>query len=78
MENAVTVLRVARVRTGLSLRAFAQQHDLSEVTLCNVERGKYYIPPAWREKLAKVLGISINELCDENGWPRLERVRAAS
>jgi transcriptional regulator with XRE-family HTH domain len=66
----ITVLRLARVRTGLTLRAFARRHGLSEVTLCRIERGVQYIPPGWRAKLAEALGLSIEAICDERGWPR--------
>ena len=40
----VTKLWMARVKTGLSLRAFAQANKLSESLLSKMETGKYYIP----------------------------------
>jgi transcriptional regulator with XRE-family HTH domain len=67
----VTKVRITRIKTGLSLRAFAKTYGLSEVTLCRIEKGNQYIPPVWRDRLAKALNSSIDELCDEHGWPRL-------
>jgi transcriptional regulator with XRE-family HTH domain len=66
----ITVLRLARVRTGLTLRAFARRYGLSEVTLCKIERGAHYIPPTWRPRLAAALGLPVEAICDERGWPR--------
>lgn len=71
-RRPVTRLRVARVRTGLNLRQFARDYGLSEARLCKVERGIEYIPPAWREVLAKALGVSVQDLIDERGFPKLD------
>jgi len=67
----VTNLRLARVRTGLRLRDFARRHSLSEARLSRWETGKEYIPPAWRQVLAKTLGVTEQAICDERGWPIL-------
>jgi hypothetical protein len=59
------------VKTGLSLRAFAKTFGFSEVILCRIEKGVQYVPPAWRARLAEALNLSIDEICDEHGWPRI-------
>ena len=67
----VTNLRIARMETGLTLRAFAAMHGFSESVLCRIETGTQYVPPGWRSRLAQALGLSIDEVCDEHGWPRI-------
>jgi hypothetical protein len=67
----LTALRVARQRTGMSLRDFAGKHSLNETRLCRVERGKEYVPPAWRPILTEALGMSEQDLVDERGFPKL-------
>jgi len=69
----VTVIRIARIKTGMSLRDFAKVNGLSEVTLCKVERGKGYIPPSWRNILSEALNLPVEAICDEKGWPLLDR-----
>src|SRR5258705_11306464 len=68
----VTKLRMARVKTGLSLRAFAQANKLSESLLSKMETGKYYIPEKWRQTLAEALGLTVAAICDEKGWATVE------
>ena len=65
----VTALRIARIKTGLSLRAFARNLGIPETTLCKIERGTHYVPPAWRSKLAEAVGLTIAEICNEEGLP---------
>jgi len=73
----ITVLRLQRVRTGKTLRQFARENDLSEVVLCRIERGKQYISPAAREVLANALGMPVDQICDEHGWPRFDETGAS-
>jgi transcriptional regulator with XRE-family HTH domain len=40
-----TALRLARLKTGITLRSFARLHRLDEATLSRVERGIQYVPP---------------------------------
>ncbi len=70
----VTALRIARIRTGMSMRAFAKVVGIPETTLCKIERGTHYVPPAWRPKLAEATGLKVEDICDEEGLPLLERV----
>jgi transcriptional regulator with XRE-family HTH domain len=67
----LTIIKLARLKTGMSLRRFARIYGFPEAKLCQIERGRVYIPPSWRGKLAKVFGLTVEEICDENGWPRL-------
>lgn len=68
----VTALRLYRVKTGKTLRQVARELGIPEVGLCRCERGQAYIPPAWRERLAKALGVQVEDICDsETGWPVL-------
>lgn len=67
----VTVLRIERVRTGLTLREFARRHSLCESTLCRIERGIQRVPPAWRCSLSDALGVTPEAICDDRGWPKL-------
>ncbi len=70
----VTKLRLARVKTDLTLRQFSRQHGFSEIVLCRIERGQSYVPPAWREKLAEALDREPDQLWDPvTGWPRLTK-----
>jgi transcriptional regulator with XRE-family HTH domain len=69
----VTVLRIARVKTGMSLRAFAKALEMPESTLCKIERGVQYVPPLWRDKLAAAVGLAVQEICDLDGMPLRER-----
>lgn len=65
----VTALRIARIKTGLSLRAFAKNVGIPETTLCKIERGTHYVPPGWRPKLAEAVGLRVEEICNEEGLP---------
>jgi transcriptional regulator with XRE-family HTH domain len=67
----ITNIKIVRIQTGLTLRAFAAAHGLSESMLCRIERGTQYVPPGWRARLAEALGLSTDEVCDANGWPRI-------
>jgi transcriptional regulator with XRE-family HTH domain len=67
----VTKLRIARIKTGLSLRQFARNNGLSETTLSRIERGTQYVPPKWRLALAAALDLAVIEICDDRGWPSL-------
>ena len=66
----ITALRLARTKTGKTMRHFAREHGFAETALCRIERGQAYIPEKWRQRLASSLQIGIDELCDERGWPR--------
>jgi DNA-binding XRE family transcriptional regulator len=70
----ITALRIARIRTGMSLRDFARKVGIPETTLCKIEKGTHYVPPAWRPKLAEALGIRVGEMCNEDGLPLPEGV----
>jgi DNA-binding XRE family transcriptional regulator len=70
----VTALRIARIKTGLNLRAFAKNLGIPETTLCKIERGTHYVPPAWRPKLAEAVGLTVEEICNEEGLPLPEGV----
>ncbi|TDA64500.1 MAG: XRE family transcriptional regulator [Clostridia bacterium] len=68
----ITALRLARMKTGKTLRSFANENHFSEVMLSRIERGQAYVPPNWREKLAQALGVRVEDICDPvTGWPRL-------
>ncbi|SHF60757.1 Helix-turn-helix domain-containing protein [Desulfofundulus australicus DSM 11792] len=68
----LTCLRVLRMRTGKTLRAFAKEYGFNETVLTRIERGQYYVPPAWREPLANALGCEVKDICDpKTGWPKL-------
>jgi hypothetical protein len=70
----ITAIRLARVKTGSSLRDFAKKNRFPESAYCRVERGQAYVPPNWRKRLAKALGLSIEEICDlATGWPKILR-----
>ena len=69
----VTVLRIERVKTGMTLRKFANSVGISETTLSRIETGKSYITPKQRVKLSEYLGMDVGDICDENGWPVLYR-----
>jgi len=67
----VTALRVYRVATGDTIKEFARKHGLSEVMLSRMERGHYYIPSTWRQRLADSLGVRVEDICDpQTGWPK--------
>lgn len=68
----VTEIRLLRVKTGSTIRAFAREHGFSEGMLIRVERGQAYVPPNWRSRLAQALGVRVEDICDPaTGWPRL-------
>lgn len=68
----MTAIRLLRVRTGQTMRAFAQAHDLNEQTLCAIERGQMYVPPAMRQVLPQALNVPAKRLFDpETGWPKI-------
>jgi hypothetical protein len=69
----VTVTKLERLRTGLSLKEFAHKHGFPETTLCQVERGRTVVPLVWRKRLADALGLPVERLCDEQGWPKWEQ-----
>jgi hypothetical protein len=72
----VTIAKIARVRTGLGLGEFAQKHGFPITTVCQVEKGRMVVPLVWRQRYADALGLPLNELCDEHGWPRWEQPRS--
>lgn len=66
----ITKARLERLKMGLTMREFARQVGIHEDQLGRVERGQAYIPPAWRNKLAKALDVSEDALCSADGWPK--------
>lgn len=68
----VTVVRLLRVQTDNTLRAFAKRHGFNEVLLTRIELGQSYVPPALRARLAAALGVEQQTILDPNtGWPIL-------
>jgi transcriptional regulator with XRE-family HTH domain len=68
----VTILRLLRVQTGETLRAFAKHHGFNEVLLTRIELGQSYVPPAIRVRLATSLGVAPEMILDpKTGWPAL-------
>ena len=65
----VTKLRLARVKNGINVRDFARRLNLSESLLSKMETGKHYVPKKWRNILAEALDLSVENICDEKGWP---------
>lgn len=51
----LTALRLARLKTNITLRSFARLHRLDKPTLSRVIRGIQYVPPHWRQRLAIAL-----------------------
>jgi hypothetical protein len=72
----VTIAKIARIRTGLGLGEFAQKHGFPITTLCQVENGRMVVPLVWRQRYADALGVPIDRLCDEQGWPKRDQEAA--
>lgn len=71
-------LRAARQQRGLSLRALAQQLEVSPATLSAVENGRRSMPPARLAQAAQVLGTSTDTLQGSAGRSSAVRARPAS
>ncbi len=65
----LTVLKFERLKRGKQLREVAREIGMPEVSLCRVENGQGYVPPAYRERLAEFYGLAPDELWNEYGWP---------
>lgn len=71
MKTNIRVLRSARYPT---VREFANKVGIPETQLCRIERGRSWIPPKWRELLAKALGVETEAFCDPvTGMPTWHR-----
>jgi len=55
-------IKVLRARRGLSQADFAEKADISITFLSNIERGIKYPQPNMLSKIAKALGVNVNEL----------------
>lgn len=65
----LTVLKFERLKRGKQLREVARQIGMPEVSLCRVESGQGYVPPAYRERLAEFYELPPDQLWNEYGWP---------
>ena len=66
----LTALRLARLKTGITLRSFARLHPLDEATRARRARHPVRaaaLPPA----LAIARELSVDDICDACGWPKL-------
>lgn len=65
----LTILKFERLKRGKQLREVANEIGMPEVSLCRCENAQGYVPPAYRERLAKYYGLNPAELWNEYGWP---------
>ena len=65
MNHPGTVLRAARLKSGLSLRALAGSLDCSHTYLCDIEKQRRLPSYAFIGKLAKLKAKDAAKLADE-------------
>ena len=64
----LTALRLARLKTGITLRSFARLHPLDEATLAR--RARHSVcADAPGPALAIALQLCVDHICDARGWP---------
>jgi len=68
----ITAMKVLSVRKGLPIREVARNAEMDEGTLYNFSKGKCILPERHRDRVAQILGVTVSEICDGNGWPVLE------
>lgn len=59
---ATNNLRLIRTKKGLSQLALAATTRISPSVISNIENGKVYPYPGWRERLAQALDVSETDL----------------
>jgi hypothetical protein len=69
----VSILRLARVRTGLPGVRFALKIGMNPDMYARVERRSWVCPVKWRPVLSEVLGVPVETLFDEYGFSRPDR-----
>ncbi len=55
-------LRNARLKSGLSQREVAQKVGVSDMTISNIETGRYDVKLPTARRLAKLLGMPVERL----------------
>lgn len=61
-EKALEVLEKARIEKGLGYSEMAEKLAVSKVWLASAFKGQQYVPAQYIEKLADMLGLSLNEV----------------
>lgn len=59
-EKALEVLEKARLEKALSYEEIAEKLEVSKVWLASAFKGQQYVPAQYTEKLAEILGLSMN------------------
>lgn len=66
----LTRIRVLRLKQGERyMSEFAAKHKIPVYVLYRVEPGTGYVPLKYRQKLAKALGVRVEDILDERGFP---------
>jgi hypothetical protein len=68
----LTAVRLARLKTGITLRSFARLHQLDAATLLRVERGIQYVSPhkplRWPSPWNPAWTTSATRAAGRDGW----------
>ncbi len=68
---AKTVLTVLMARKGIRNVDIARQFRITEIEVSRWKGGRGYVPPKWRQPLAEMLGVKVEDILDERGIARL-------
>lgn len=71
MRKNVTAFEVAMNQKGLSGAHIARTLGVSDATVSHWKYGRFYVPPKYQHRVAELLSVSVDELFDERGIPRV-------
>ncbi|HHZ01636.1 MAG TPA: cyanase [Tissierellia bacterium] len=61
-EEALEVIRAAKAKKGLTYEQIAKELGVSEAWIASAFLGQQFVPPAYAEKLAKLLDLTNDEV----------------
>ncbi len=70
MRN-MTAFEVAMNRKNLSGAQIARALGVGEAVVSHWKHGRFYVPKKHQHRVAELLGVSIDELFDERGIPKI-------
>ncbi len=68
-ENALEVIKAAKAKKGLTYQQIADHLEVSESWIASAVMGQQFVPPAYAEKLAALLGLSKDEVATLSTHP---------
>ena len=71
MRKNVTVFEIAMNYKGISGAQIARTLGVGEAAVSHWKHGRFYVPKKHQHRVAEILGVSVDELFDERGVPKV-------